>query len=112
MTSDSDAQAMRPAMLNRLKRPTKPAAAEGDTAPLNTSWIIGEAWPRTPMPAVTLRQSTAQSSGNWTVRNARSACTCPVVTRPPWSAGGVQPAGRQPAAGRRKPSAPAIIAVK
>ena len=48
-------------MLNRLSSPTKPAAATGVTLPWNISWIIGEAWLSTPMPAVTLRNRMAQS---------------------------------------------------
>ena len=32
--------------------------------PPKISWIIGEAMPITPMPALTLRQSTTQSSQN------------------------------------------------
>ena len=51
-------------MLNRLNRPTKPAAATADTLPGNISWIMAEACPSTPMPAVTLRQSTHQISQN------------------------------------------------
>ena len=70
MWSESDDQKKRPPMLNRLSRPTKPAAAPGVTRPGNISWIIGEAWPSTPMPAVTLRQSTPQSSQNCGVRDA------------------------------------------
>ena len=61
-------QTKRPPMLNRLNRPTKPAAAAAPTAaPLPTDWtensscIITEAWPSTPMPAVTLRQSIQKS---------------------------------------------------
>ena len=51
-------------MLNRLSSPTKPAAATTDTLPGNISWVMAEAWPSTPMPAVTLRQSTHQISQN------------------------------------------------
>ena len=99
MRSESDAQKMRPAMLNRLRRPAKPAAADALTRPLNTSWIIGEAMPSTPMPALTFRQSTAQSNQNCGVRHAASAVTARVVSAAP--PGGVHPRGSQPGAGRR-----------
>src|SRR5262245_20610118 len=99
-------------MLKRLRRPTNPAAADGDTVPLNTSWIIGEACPRTPMPAVTFRQRTAQSSANWGVRIAVLTCTCPPATRARGFAGAVQPEGVQPGGGTRKVNAPASIAAK
>src|SRR6185295_15651172 len=46
--SDSDAQKIRPPILNRLSRPANPAAAEGVTRPLKISWIIGDATPSTP----------------------------------------------------------------
>ena len=51
------------------------------------------------MPAVTFRQSTAQISQNCGVFQASSTCTSLWVTRDLSSdrAGGVQPAGRQPA---------------
>ena len=64
MRSDVEAQKKRPSMLNRLSSPTKPAAASAVTLPGNISWLIAEAWPSTPMPAVTLRQSTHQISQN------------------------------------------------
>ena len=57
-------------MLNRLIRPTKPAAATGVMWPGNISWLMAEAWPSTPMPAVTLRQSTHQISQNCGVFSA------------------------------------------
>src|SRR5436190_13792428 len=68
--SESDAQKMRPPMLNRLSRPANPAAADAVTRPLKISWIIGEATPSTPMPALTFRQSTAHNSQNWRVLHA------------------------------------------
>ena len=57
------------------RSPTKPAAAAGAIRPANISWIIGLAAPSTPMPAVTLRQSTAQSSQNCGVESTRSTLT-------------------------------------
>ena len=60
MRSD-EGQVNRPPMLNRLSRPTKPAAAAAGVTP-NISWIIGDAWPRTPMPAVTLRRRTTRAA--------------------------------------------------
>ena len=53
-----------PAILNSLSRPKEPAAAAAVTRPVNISWIIGDACPSTPMPAVTFMQSTPQSSPN------------------------------------------------
>ena len=57
-------------MLNRLISPTKPAAAVTVTLPGNISWLIAEAWPSTPMPAVTFRHSTHQISQNCGVFSA------------------------------------------
>ena len=70
MMSEVEAQKKRPPMLNRLSRPTKPAAATGETCPGNISWLMAEACPSTPMPAVTLRQSTHQISQNCGVFSA------------------------------------------
>ena len=80
----------------------KPAAADAVTRPLKISWIIGDAMPSTPMPAVTFRHSTPHSSQNCFVVQAtfdrhRRGVRRAVAT----SAGGVQPAGVQPGAGRR-----------
>ena len=57
-------------MLKRLSSPTKPAAATAVMRPGNISWLIAEAWPSTPMPAVTLRHSTHQISQNCGVFSA------------------------------------------
>ena len=57
-------------MLNRLSSPTKPPAAAAVTRPGNISWLIAEAWPSTPMPAVTFRHSTLQISQNCGVFSA------------------------------------------
>ena len=70
MRSDVEAQKNRPAMLNRLKSPTKPPAAAAVTRPGNISWLIAEAWPSTPMPAVTFMHSTIQIIQNCGVFNA------------------------------------------
>src|SRR5690242_4394661 len=83
--SEVDDQANRPAMLNSDSRPTKPAAAVTATADLppesrKKSWIIGLACSRMPMPAVTLQNSTIQSSQNERVLIALAAETLAVVT--------------------------------
>ena len=57
-------------MLKMLSSPTKPPAAAAVTRPGNISWLIAEAWPNTPMPAVTFMHSTIQISQNWGVFNA------------------------------------------
>ena len=57
------------------------------------------------MPAVTLKQSTTQSSQNCGVRIALRADTSNLPASTP-SVGGVQPAGRQPSAGTRMSSHP------
>ncbi|CAM3576004.1 hypothetical protein DESA109040_16885 [Deinococcus saxicola] len=70
-------QKNRPPMLKMLSRPTNPAAAAAvtplpapSTLSLNISWIMTLACPRTPIPAVTFRNSTANSSQNCGVRKA------------------------------------------
>ena len=45
--------------------------------PPNTSWIIGEAMPMTPIPALTLRHSTPHRNQNCGVLQAWSTCTWP-----------------------------------
>jgi hypothetical protein len=92
---------MRPPMLNRLRSPAKPAAAEAVTRPWNISCTIGEAMPSTPMPALTFRQSTAQSSQNWRVFHAASTGTKRAPAAGVALAGGVQPAGAHPGGGSR-----------
>ena len=67
----------------------------------NMSWHISDAWPRMPIPAVTFRQSTAQSSQNGGVFQATSTATCAFVTSFLGCAGGAYPSGRQPGAGTR-----------
>ena len=53
------------------------------------SWHISDAWPRMPIPAVTFRQSTAQSSQNCGVFQAASTATWACVTSFLGCAGGV-----------------------
>src|SRR5438094_10565350 len=73
--SESEAHPNRPAMLKRLSSPTNPAAAVGVIRSLNISWIIAEACPSTPMPAVTLRHRTVHSSQNCGVLRASEDVT-------------------------------------
>jgi hypothetical protein len=63
--------------------------------PAKISCSIGEAMPMTPMPAETLRQSTAQISQNCLVLCALLRWTWPEVIIAFCVAGGVQPSGRQ-----------------
>ena len=108
---------MRPAMLNSENRPTKaaptsaalafwssvksakPTEASPNSAPPKVSCNIGAAAPIMPMPAETLRQSTAQSSQNCTVLCASLRWTWPVVIIALALAGGVQPSGFHPGGG-------------
>ena len=62
---------------------------------------MGDAAPIMPMPAETLRQSTAQISQNWIVLWASLRWTFPVVIIALALATGVQPAGRHPGGGSR-----------
>lgn len=89
-------------MLNRLRSPTNPAAALAVMVPLKTSWIIADACPNTPMPAVTLKQRTTHSSQNCGVRIAAAGVTCSrVIMARAAPVGSTQPSGFQPAAGTR-----------
>jgi hypothetical protein len=56
--------------LSKLINPTNPAAAVAVMWPANISWLIADAWPITPIPAVTFRHSTYQISQNCCVFNA------------------------------------------
>src|SRR5487761_2302109 len=112
--SESEAQKSRPRLLNRLIRPTKPAAAATTAAfcagvmsaaasarpaslPPNTSCSIGLAIEITAMPAVTLRNSTPHTSQNCGVFQARLRCTWRlVIMLALLVTAGVQPAGRHP----------------
>ena len=69
--------------------------------PPKISCSIGDAMPMTPMPALTLRQSTAQISQNCLVLCASRRCTWCWVIIVLVSLGGVQPSGRQPVGGMR-----------
>ncbi len=65
--SEVDDQMNRPAMLAALSSATKPVAAVARTGVedvLKKSTSIGAAFSRMPMPAVTLKHSTTQSSQN------------------------------------------------
>ena len=86
MASDKEDQENRPIMLNRLSKPTKPAAAAASTRPGNSSWIIGDAWLSTPMPAVTFKKRTAHSSQNCPVLIAASAASRGRGWHPPFCA--------------------------
>src|SRR3954447_10513879 len=77
--SEVEDQPMRPAMLAADSRATKPAAAEADTGvevSAKKSVIIGAAFSRMPIPAVTFMQSTTHRHQNCGVRTASRAETC------------------------------------
>src|SRR5690348_6915608 len=97
-------------MLQKLRNATKVAALATLTTPGNISWIIGEACPRTPMPAVTLSRSMDQRSQNCLVLIATCAVT-PATAFGVWSlefdASGLQSGG-----GTRTRKAPNIITTK
>src|SRR5579871_6518066 len=109
ITSEREDQMKRPARLNRLSNPTKPAAAAAVTAGANIVWIIGDACDRTPIPAVTLQNNTIQSSQNCGVRMARSATTLPLVTNRLRILTGSGPMGLQSGAGTRTVKTPNIM---
>ena len=89
-------------MLKMLSRPTKPAAALGVMRSLKTSWIIADAWPRTPIPAVTLKQSTTHSSQNCGVLIASPGVTlCCVMRVFAFSAAAPSPPASSPRRGTR-----------
>src|SRR5690349_5214511 len=104
--SDVEDQMIRPAELHSDSMATKPAAAAARDAasPLpesgKKSRKIGAARSRIPMPAVTLKQSTTQSSQNCGVLIAFLADTWLRVIRT-LSGFLIQPAGFQPGAGTR-----------
>ena len=99
--SDNDAQKKRPTMLNSDSNPANPAAMPAiavfwlasncakpssglpSKAPPKISCNIGDAMPITPMPADTLRHSTAPISQNCGVLCASLRCTLPDVIMPP-----------------------------
>ena len=65
-----------------------------------------------PMPAETLRHSTAQISQNCSVLCASLRATFPVVIMTLELTGDVQPCGFHPAGGNRYPKAPPIMNTK
>src|SRR5262245_10512827 len=75
----------------------KPTEGSPNSLPPKVSCSIGEAAPMMPMPAETLRHSTAQISQNCRVLWAFLRSTCPVVIMALALVGGVQPSGRQAA---------------
>src|SRR3954471_3511705 len=103
--SDVDDQPIRPAMLAADSSATKPAAADAETGvdvSAKKSVIIGAAFSRMPMPAVTFRHSTTQRHQNCGVRSALRAETFAVViSRFSATSEGFQPVGRQSGAGTR-----------
>src|SRR6476646_6366285 len=79
----------------------KPTEGSPNNLPPKVSCSIGAAAPMMPMPAETLRQSTAQISQNCAVLCASFRCTCPVVIIALALPGGVQPSGFQHVGGSR-----------
>src|SRR5882724_10235686 len=109
-TSDVDDQTTRPSMFANDSSATNPAAAVAVTGIgvlLKKSVIIGDAFSRIPMPAVTLKHNTTQRSQNCGVLIALRADTLAVVISA-WvlSFAGSYPAGRQSSAGTRISSTP------
>ena len=93
-----------------LMKPTKPAAPLAMTRPPKDTWIIGDACASTPIPAVTMRQRTAQRSLNCRVLRACCAVTLAEVTSACEPApGGTQSAGRKPDGGTRTVTTPNIM---
>src|SRR3954469_19551644 len=97
----------RPHRLQRESRPTYPAAAAGET--WNMSWIMGDAWPMMPMPALTFMQRTIQSIQNCGVFQAEFTLTSAFVIRGFTCSFGSQPAGFHPSGGTRTINAPEIM---
>src|SRR3954453_5387249 len=108
--SEVDDQTNRPSMLHSDSNATNPAAEATPTGvevPRKKSWIIGDAFSRMPMPAVTLKHRTTHRHQNCGVRIALRAETFAVVTRVRAAAfAGSQPLGSQPSAGTRTRSTP------
>src|SRR3954451_22955782 len=108
--SEVDDQTNRPSMLHSDSRATNPAAAAAPTGVdvfLKKSWIIGDAFSRMPMPAVTLKHRTTHRHQNCGVLIAFAAETFAVlIIALPWSVFGCQPAGFQSSAGTRTSSQP------
>src|SRR5690348_17100879 len=95
--SEVDDQPIRPAMFAADSRATKPAAADTETGvevSAKKSLIIGAAFSRMPMPAVTFMQSTTHRHQNCGVRTALFADTCtPSSGAGPALTGGLSPRG-------------------
>src|ERR1700733_1389543 len=111
MKSDVVAQKNRPPMLNRLNRPTKAPAVAAFTEE-NISWIMGEAVPSTPIPAVMFMHSTPHSSQNCGVFHATSTETFAALIILLAVALGTQPAGFQSGDGTRMLNTPIIMKMK
>src|SRR5689334_10400669 len=113
MTSDVDDQMNRPSMFASDSNATKPAAAVAVTGVelcRKKSPIIGAAFSRMPMPAVTLKHNTTHRHQNCGVLMAFFADTFAVVIRAcDLSFAGLYPAGRQPSAGTRISSTPIVM---
>src|SRR3712207_1964025 len=103
--SDVDDQPIRPSMFASDSKATNPAAAEAPTGTgvsRKKSVIIGDAFSRMPMPAVTLKHKTTHRHQNCGVLMAFLADTFAVVISAcALSFAGLQPAGAQPSAGTR-----------
>src|SRR5512141_2447062 len=104
-------------MLQIDSTPTKAAAAAGSTLEVppcrKKSWIIGAACSRMPMPAVTLQNSTTQSSQNCGVFTALAALTLAVVTIDlDLTVLGSKPSGVQSSAGTLISQAPKSITTR
>src|SRR4051794_37438407 len=111
--SEVDDHTRRPSMLASDSSATKPDAAAAVIASgvlLKKSRIIGAAFSRMPMPAVTLKHSTIHRHQKLGVRIALRAETWLVlISAPVLLSAGDQPAGRQPSAGTRTSSTPSIM---
>ena len=104
---------MRPSMFESESNATNPPAATAATGvevPAKKSPIIGAAFSRMPMPAVTLHTSTIHRHQNCGVLTAFFAETWAVEisARVCWAAG-VQPAGFQSGPGTRTSSTPSAM---
>ena len=112
MWSESDDHANRPRRFAILSSTTKLAASFTLTVPGNISWIMADACPSTPIPAVTFTHSIVQRSQNCGVRTASRTVTprgagLVVSARCVIATDGVQSAG-----GTRTVNTPNIITTK
>ena len=90
-------------------KPVNKVSGRSISLPPNTSCNMGDATPMIPMEADTLRRSTPQISQNCGVLCASLRWTWKRLIDAFAVAGGVQPAGRHPSVGTRKPNAPASM---